>query len=306
MFEYKAEALGPSGIRARVVEDSISEAGVRLTTLELHYPAFIHPEFLTHRQFSRNSASSRAVPTGKRIEQVMYDPVVPVFFGVNQPGMVAEEEVGDPGLWAKRWEALGKMVAGVVEGWMGENPPLHKQIASRPLQPWLFIDTLATATEWANFFRLRLAPDAQPEMQKLAKAMQTAMSTSDVSVVTSSNSWHLPYVTKEERAQLSLPDSVKVSVARCARVAYAKHGALSSLEEDLALHDRLKDSKHMSPFEHAAAPIYCGPPLNPKDVWSGNFRGWNQYRQIVEVVPPYVKVAAEKLENLLDLVGELP
>ena len=79
---------------ARVLLDSVSPAGVRLTTMEARYPRFIHSELLTHRVFSRNSSSSsRAVPIRKMIDAVRTDPAMPVWWGRNQAGMQAFAEL---------------------------------------------------------------------------------------------------------------------------------------------------------------------------------------------------------------------
>ena len=80
-------------INAKIVADSMSPEGVRLTTLQLRYPRFILAEFNTHRVFSRNSSSSRAIPVKKMLEQVQTDPAMPVWWGKNQPGMQAREEL---------------------------------------------------------------------------------------------------------------------------------------------------------------------------------------------------------------------
>lgn len=77
----------------RVLKDSVAPCGKRLTTWELTYPRFVHAELMTHRLFSRNSASSRAIPTEKLIERVEKDPAMPIFWGKNQKGMQAEVEM---------------------------------------------------------------------------------------------------------------------------------------------------------------------------------------------------------------------
>ena len=45
-----------------------------LWTFELTYPRYIHSEFMTHRVFSRNASSSRAIPVKRMIEQVRNNP----------------------------------------------------------------------------------------------------------------------------------------------------------------------------------------------------------------------------------------
>jgi thymidylate synthase ThyX len=83
-------------IEAKIIADSLNPVGVRLVTFKLTYPRFILAELNTHRVFSRNSASSRAVPIEKMIERVRANPVVPIHWGKNQPGMQASEQIGNP------------------------------------------------------------------------------------------------------------------------------------------------------------------------------------------------------------------
>jgi len=79
-------------ITAKVIADSVFQ-GHRLTTLILEYPRFIHSEFMTHRVFSRNASSSRAIPVRTMLWQVIRNPAMPVHWGKNQPGMQAKEEL---------------------------------------------------------------------------------------------------------------------------------------------------------------------------------------------------------------------
>jgi hypothetical protein len=55
----------------KILADSISPDGVRLTTLEVVMPRIVLAEFNTHRMLSRNSASSRAIPIEKMIRMVI-------------------------------------------------------------------------------------------------------------------------------------------------------------------------------------------------------------------------------------------
>ncbi len=68
-------------IEAKIIEDSINQFGKRITTLQVKFHRFILPEFNTHRVFSRNFSSSRAIPTKKLLEQVANDPAMPVHWG---------------------------------------------------------------------------------------------------------------------------------------------------------------------------------------------------------------------------------
>lgn len=284
-------------ITAVIIADSVSSQGIRLTTLQLRYPRFIHSEFMTHRVFSRNASSSRAIPVGRLIRDVIDDPVYPSFWGRNQPGMQADAECGNDvrvgsvrftreGAWDRaRQEAIWYARAFTAAGY-------HKQIVNRLLEPFCHINVVVTATEWGNFFALRCHPDAQPEMRLLAEAMHAAMSSSDPRLLRPGE-WHLPYCADVHGKPIGLPgefnsdDAIKASVARCARVSYlTQDGRQPTIEEDLALYDRLVASVplHASPSEHQATPDENVGNEVGGDIWShprlhGNFRGWIQYRK---------------------------
>jgi thymidylate synthase ThyX len=267
-------------LTAKVIEDSIAENGVRLTTLQLCYPRFIHAEFMTHRVFSRNASSSRAIPVAKMIEQVRNDPAMPIHWGRNQAGMQANEELAPLAQEGARqlWLQAARDAASVAQ--VMADVGLHKQVANRILEPYQYMHVIVTATEWENFFELRNHPDAQPEIHALAKVMHFAFAESRA-VELKEGDWHLPYVTRAERLAFNndLDLLLKLSAARCARVSYLTHdGQTPSVEKDVALYDRLVGSKplHASPIEHQATP------LPEADMWSGNFRGWLQNRKIVE------------------------
>lgn len=266
-----------TGITAKVIADSLSPSGIRLTTLQLRYPRFVHSEFMTHRVFSRNASSSRAIPVSKMLAQVWSDPAAPIHWGANQPGMQANEELKG---WRRKvaqgiWRWSGRLMCGFV--WAGMKIGMHKQTANRLLEPWQFIHVIVTATEWDNFFALRDHKDAQPEIRALAITMKAAMNASKPRSLSYSQ-WHLPYCTNAEIEEMEPALLVKLSAARCARVSYLTHdGQTPSILKDLELYDRLVGSVplHASPIEHQAAP--------GSSAWSGNFRGWIQYRKRVEV-----------------------
>lgn len=263
-------------ILAKIVCDSIAPNGKRLTTFELKYPRFIHSELMTHRTFSRNASSSRAIPTKKILADVIKDPAMPVYWGKNQAGMQAKTELsGILGwlvlkiwLWA-RWPA-------VAAAWALNKIGLHKQIANRIIEPWAHITTLVTATEYDGFFRLRCHMDAQPEIRKLALMMEMLLQYYQPKQINSLE-WHLPFISAEDKKQYQDISTLrKLSVARCARVSYLTHDKKKpSCEDDIKLHDKLLESGHMSPFEHQAMAMTN---LN----WSGNFRGWYQNREAVD------------------------
>jgi thymidylate synthase ThyX len=260
-------------ISAQVIEDSISPGGKRLTTMVLEYPRFIHQELLTHRMFSRNAASSRAIPVRRMLRMVQETPAMPIHWGANQPGMQAREELS-PELRAeaeRRWLLLRDMAVTEVQGLMDLG--LHKQVANRLLEPWMHMTVVVSATEWANFFHLRRHPDAQPEMKALADCVWGVRQTSTPRLL-QVGEWHLPFVLPEERAEMGLLTQRMCSVARCARVSYLNHdGTTPDVKKDMELHERLFKAPHASPFEHQATPVAAA------DAWSGNFQGWLQYRK---------------------------
>lgn len=273
-------------ITAIVIEDSVSEVGKRLTTVELSYPRFIHSELMTHRAFSRNAMSSRAVPVAKMIQQVLERPVVPFEWGLNEPGMQSTKlaDAAKAKLANEIWLEASRNAAGFADALYILG--IHKQLVNRLLEPFQWMRTIVTATEWANFFELRDHKDAEPHFQFLAKAIKLAINES-VPVERGTDpfattSWHLPYVSAQERASELFLQLAKVSGARCARVSYLTHdGKDPSLLKDIALYENLVGSKpmHASPIEHQGFPC-DGSRRNQK--MAGNFVGWVQYRKLVE------------------------
>jgi Thymidylate synthase complementing protein len=295
---------------AEILADSRSPAGQRLSTLEVTFPRFVLAEFNTHRVFSRNSASSRAIPIVKQLRRVLGEPFVPVEFGTNQPGMQAGPALGGDAEVAARTEWLRarddavRRVLGLIaapeeiaadedllaaldriEPAIREKsqPPewlnVHKQVANRLLEPFMWHTVIVTATEWENFFNLRCHADAQPEIRRAAEAMRLALEESEPDELTA-DEWHLPLIRPEDfdegRPELDL---VKISAGRCARVSYLTHAGVRDLEADIELHDRLLSSGHMSPLEHPARPLSEAELAEGE--WSRNFRGWRSYRREV-------------------------
>lgn len=308
-------------IEANVIADSTS-AGKRITTFKLRYPKFIHGEFMTHRVISRNASSSRAIPTAKLIEEVRNDALRagPIFWGKNQSGMQAAEELDDNELkagwlvtqrgYAKKLWANAAIEAARAAQLMADAG-VHKQIVNRVLEPFSHINVVATATEWDNFFGLRLHKDAQPEMRALAETMWAARAASAPNPLVPGQ-WHLPFVNKDgaedSAACMEHPGAVgddwikiliKVSVARCARVSYESFypgNKQSVIDEDLKLYERLVGAQplHASPAEHQATPDDLiptrlsgrvgggGPYVFAKPSEHGNFDGWRQYRKMLD------------------------
>jgi thymidylate synthase ThyX len=263
--------------RAEVLLDSVSPANARLTTFVLTYPRFVHAELLTHRVFSRNASSSRAIPVKKLIDQVADEPVLPVWWGRNQPGMQARDELDAEmkataqAIWLEQRDVAVAAARRLAE--LGS----HKQIVNRILEPWMWITVVLSGTTFDNFFWLRCHQDAQPEIRTLAELMREAYRASAPRLL-AVGEWHLPFLREEDRG-LPLEAQRKVAVARCARVSYLTHFGMRDVERDLELHDRLLVDQHLSPFEHVA--MACGEP-----VCDGNFTGWRQYRSLIQSALP--------------------
>lgn len=304
-------------IEAKIIADSISETGKRITTFQLKYWRAIHSEFMTHRVFSRNASSSRAIPVTKLVDATLADPAMPIHWGAKQSGMQADHEcdalievpVHLREAWRQFYPAAAQTYFATRAQWwyfgtwlsaqicIGfDKAGYHKQIANRQLEHSHHISIVVTATEWDNFFELRCHPDAQPEMQDLALRMREAMNASTPTLLREGE-WHLPYVTDQELSEIlenSRSESKglelirKVSAARCCRVSYLRHDGLkATIGEELALCDRLIGANpiHASPFEHQATPdvyAYRAAPTWMSAGLHGNLVGWIQYRKLIE------------------------
>lgn len=270
--------------KAKIILDSINpHNGVRLVTSELTYPRFIHAEFMTHRVFSRNAASSRAIPNSQMIKHVDENPAMPTYWGKSKSGMSASKEIKNIEAAQKLWlDAKNQMIEKAEQF---RDMKLHKQIANRILEPWKYITVICTATQFSNFFALRNHGDAQPEIQHLAKIWDNAMKES----IPVERQWHIPYIQEDEES-LDLETKKKIGTARCARVSYLTHDGVRSVEKDLVLHKRLLTGSghgHWSPFEHVAEATdlrgtyynFATKEWEEGPIRCGNFVGWIQYRK---------------------------
>lgn len=268
----------PDLTKARVLADSISSTGARLTTVHATFPRFVLAEFNTHRQLSRNSASSRAIPTKRQIELIEQTPFVPQAFPVNQPGMEATEYI--------TLENNPEEYAACVDIWLGARDEgvsacrdltgthnVHKQIANRVLEPFMWHDVIASGTwmsgDWPNFFGLRISKHAQPEIYRAAKAIRDAIELSEP-VTLNYGQWHLPLIEPDDERPVH--ELIKSSVARVAAVSYNRHDR-QDVEAEMKRFDGLATNRHLSPCEHAATP--------EGGRW-GNFTGWKQARWWIE------------------------
>lgn len=271
---------------AKIIQDSISPEGVRLTTFHLRYWRAIHAELMTHRVFSRNARSSRAVPSKVLLSEDIFIPR----FGMNKPGMQSDIKADGElqAKWAQEWRHLAAYCREWVTKWSAED--MHKQHANRPLEWFGWIDVLVSSTDWNNFWALRISEYAQPEFDDLATLMRTIMDESSPKLL-EPGEWHLPYITYDEMANLPLGDRQKISVARCARLSYKPFDGKADYEAEIERYNKLMVSRpvHASPAEHQATPD-C---FDVRDrTWDqpelhGNFEGWVQFRKTIpgEYVP---------------------
>lgn len=266
-------------ITAKIIAHSVAPNGQQIVTFELEYQRFIHSELMTHRLFSRNAASSRAIPVATIIAQVRDNPAMPIHWGLNQPGMQAANTLSKVLTTSAKfvWKQAANSAAFFAEQLVKIG--LHKQATNRILEPFQTMKTVMTATCMDNFFWLRNHEDAQPEIRELARLMWEALQKSTPFEL-KPGEWHVPYVdvyrdfegvllygTRTSKADVGsrvstfipyengLEDALKVSSSCCAQVSYRKLD--ETLEKAYMVYNRLVESEpvHASPFEHSATPI---------------------------------------------------
>lgn len=282
-------------ISARVVCHSQAPNGEQLITLEVEFHRFILAEINTHRVLSRNYQSSRAVPIEKMIKQVRENPAMPVHWGKNQRGMVAEQEL-ESKLGRARWTRAANEAANQAEEL--NSLGYHKQIVNRVLEPFIWTKGVITATlcGWESVLSLRLHKDAQPEFRALAQEIKEAIANSDPMVL-KAGEYHLPYVgwVRESKGQVfldreitNLKEAIKVSCSSCAQVSYRVLD--TSLEKAIKVYDMLnlpqkgvfkEDPPHFSPAEHIAVVME---EVFHEDLYTGNFvtGTFHQHRKLLE------------------------
>ena len=315
--------LGKCGISATVIADSVTLDGRRMTTMEIEYPRFILAELNTHRMLSKNSASSRAIPVNSMHESIRTAGAQPVYWGKNQAGMQAKEELqGSDKSMAKYTWAIARDVAIKFAKELAELGT-HKQITNRVTEPWMMMKTVISGTEWGNFYYLRDHEDAQPEIAELARVMHKAHKDSKP-LLLHPGEWHVPYVTTYRHlatnelmysdgvgCEISADDAKIISASCCAQVSYRKND--DSLEKAQKIFQQLIYSKpaHASPVEHQATPMDLAYYMNYEpetwepgvthvsangDLWSGNLRGWIQHRKLIDGEADWSTVPYEEFQ----------
>ena len=298
-------------VKVEHIQASVCAAtGQRIDTLIAEYPRAIHSQVLTHRVFSKNSSSTRAIPLSKAIDQINAKPAKYIWTK-NQSGMQGEV-ITDSGTLHDLEETFytareNAMYAAQKLATLGGA---HKQNAGRLLEPFQNIRIVLTSTEWENWDWLRNHEDAQGEINVLAQAIYAARQ-SAIPMVLAAGEWHVPFVdrnrhpvTKEllysvekDGAPLMLDaeEAKLISMSVCAQTSYRKSDY--SLEKAIVMRARLLEPErvHSSPSEHQATPItYIRDHLEAKywedgvthmdrhgKLWSGNFKGFIQHRQLL-------------------------
>lgn len=307
--ETMIRVFGQAGLVVTIIQDSISPEGKRIITYELEYHRYIHAEFMTHRVFSRNAASSRAIPIEKMHQHIMDNPARPIVWQKNQAGMQSKEELlgNDRDIAQECWDT--GMYTAIETSKELMKAGLHKQWANRGTEAYQMMKTVMTTTEDVNWDELRNHEDAQPEIHELARCMKEVKEISSPMKL-APGEWHVPYVNRvrihingplvyqdSSGKELSMQDAIKVSASCCAQVSYRKSD--ESLDKALAIFDRLINSvpRHASPVEHQATPMKCERIIfaTQAGAWeegvthinrqgylgSGNFYSWIQYRQLI-------------------------
>lgn len=300
------EVKGKNGIIARVITDSVTTGGKRLTTFELEAPRLILAEINTHKMLEKNCSSSRAIPVKTILDQVINEPFIPVEWGKNKAGMSSTELMSSDeaavceGLWREAAMSAAEFSQKLLDA------GLHKQWANRGTETYQYIKQVLTGTEWNNLWWLRNHKDAQPEFRELARCMKEAFDTSTPKMLLVGE-WHVPYVhtvRNQENGLLeyfsngglvSVDTALKISSSCCAQVSYRKND--ESIEKALDIYDKLVGSevKHSSPFGHQGSPISLSTKPFQPSTWgkgithvtkdgqlgSGNLFGWIQHRQLI-------------------------
>ncbi len=303
--------VGKGGIRAAVVANSVSAiSGEEIVTFLIDFPRFILAEINTHRNFSRNGASSRAIPVAKSIETLFANPFTPIHFGQNKAGMTADNEV-DKTTKATAKCAWDFAARNAIDSAKTLNSlGIHKQVTNRVLEPFSYMRMVVTATEWDNFFWLRLHEDADPHINELARVMLFALQES-VPTALQHGDYHVPFFGEgfwtpaiEARYGVTAQQAIEHSMSCCAQTSYRKLDMSSEKTQDIVKKLFGGSRSHSSPSEHIASPmavptlsaipseyliadyIQVMPEATHLDrqgnFWSNNFKHWSQYRDSIE------------------------
>ena len=263
-------------ITAQIIADSLNPRGKRLTTFLLTFPRIILAEVNTHRMFTRNSASSRAVPFARMLERVKNDPFIPIKWMKDHSGMQGAEYFEETDDLLYEWMCARDYA--IAQASRLSNIGLTKQIVNRLLEPFMWHTAIVTATDFENFFALRAHEAAEIHLQALAECMLKIYNSSKPKQLIEGE-WHIPFGNKFDEDRIDLlkgtieDNKIAIATARCARVSYLNYEGKDDYEADLKLHAQLAKMGHWSAFEHCAR-------ANDNENYVGNFAGFTQYRKL--------------------------
>lgn len=270
-------------INAKLIADSINVMDSRLTSWELEYPLSIHAELMTHRAFSRNAASARAIPYHTMRDSIEENPALPIRWGTHQKGMQSGSDMSENHRNAAIASSKDAMFGCIqVADYIHDDLEGHKSIVNRLLTPWAHIKVIVTSTSPGlhNFFALRAHPDAEPNFQVLAYKM-LKLYTEHIPLKVEQGDWHIPYADMVHPSRTQ-QEKIKIAVARCCWVSYNKPGKpIDELNMDDAFerHDSAAAAGHMSPFEHCALATFDYTQRQMSNFDTPIFSGWKQYRK---------------------------
>ena len=149
--------MNKTKISAKIVADSISPQGDRLTSLQITFPRILLSEINTHRMLSKNTSSSRAIPFKKMVEAIENDPFIPIAWQKEHKGMQGSEYHVDRKHENAVYEWLKARDYAVKQASMMNNDGITKQLCNRLLEPFMWTTMLITGSRegWNNFFKLR-------------------------------------------------------------------------------------------------------------------------------------------------------
>ena len=223
------------------------------------------------------------------LERCKAEPFMPIRWMKDHPGMQGdtylneEDSTFSSAIWH---QAKERAIEAAIDL---SNAGVTKQFCNRLLEPFMWHTVIATATDWENFFSLRAHEAAEIHIQDLAYKMLEAYNAGTPKQL-QPGEWHIPFGDQIEVARIPGFNDThyvgwleeqkrKIATARCARISYNTFEGKDDYEADIKLHDRLAASGHMSPMEHCARAMSETERIQEYG-YSGNFRGFIQYRKL--------------------------
>lgn len=296
-------------ISAKIIQHSQHAlVNTNLVTWEVELPRIILAEFNTHKILVRNAQSSRAIPTKAVIKNLETNFFMPSYWGKNKPGMSANDEckefVNVYGVEIPRdqaWMYAKDVMETIASAY--DDAGYHKQVQGRLLESFTMTKLVVSGTELDNLFNLRIHPAAEPHFRDLAIKMYLSLRES-VPKIIRPGEWHLPYIDRDydeydkliysiNGEEIDLETAKKISLSCIAQTSYRKHDDSEDKADDIINKLFNGDIVHASPAEHIGTPMKL--PLGNENIWedgvthidrigdkwSGQFKHFIQYRQLI-------------------------